>query len=123
MLLIRSFINKFWKVASLVSMLALLLTFNGCGKDSITLEGTLIVKVGRHTKPVTVRVYPYESNWLNRSEELEQVQLPDKEMRTTFTLNAGNYLVSLYTGETSDIRAVQVQAGKEVVLDYTNRSN
>lgn len=114
--------NRFWKVASLVSLLALLFTVNGCSKDSFTLEGTLTVKVGRHTKPVTVTVYPYESNWLNRSEELEKVQLSDKEMRTTFTLNAGNYLVSLYS-ESSDIRAVQVRAGKEVVLDYTDRSN
>lgn len=115
--------NKFWKVASLVSMLALSFTLNGCSKDSFTLEGTLVVEVGHHTKNIFVDVCPYEPSALNKRMDLEEVKLTYKENSVTFTLNAGNYLLSVYSEDFSDIRAVQVRAGKEVVLDYTNRLN
>lgn len=101
-------------------MLVLLFTLDGCSKDSFTLEGTLTVKVGRHTETVIVSVYPYDTNWLQGAygnRELERAELADKEMSVTFSLNAGNYVVSS-SGEGPGFKVVQVRAGKEVVLDY-----
>ena len=109
---------------SIMAILAAMFMLSSCEKTDLPEgTGTLIVNIYDTKYDSEVKVFPYGMS--DQSVPIaEQAYKAGSSRTITFTLNVGDYIVecgsaSLVGGNGS--AAVQIQAGKEVILNFSGK--
>lgn len=91
------------------------LTFGGCEKFPDG-QGELVVVMYNSDGRKSLEVFPYTPEYVPGMEPVATAALSDGSNEVTFSLNAGNYLVSY--GNKADLKAVQVVAGASITVRF-----